>query len=84
MVLAPCSKTSFAWSRLEPREGQFDLDWLERSVNLADHIVTFLVNFSSAPQQVSLPKQMTDELHSNAVAKVHLDVYDVALLEQRK
>jgi beta-galactosidase len=25
----------FAWSRLEPHEGQFELDWLERAVNLA-------------------------------------------------
>jgi beta-galactosidase len=25
----------FAWSRLEPREGRFELDWLEAAVNLA-------------------------------------------------
>lgn len=25
----------FAWSRLEPREGQYDLDWLDRAINLA-------------------------------------------------
>jgi beta-galactosidase len=25
----------FAWSSLEPTEGKFDLDWLERAINLA-------------------------------------------------
>ena len=25
----------FAWSRLEPSEGQYDLDWLERAIDLA-------------------------------------------------
>jgi beta-galactosidase len=25
----------FAWSRIEPREGEYDLDWMERAINLA-------------------------------------------------
>ena len=25
----------FAWSRMEPREGEFDLDWLDRAITLA-------------------------------------------------
>jgi beta-galactosidase len=25
----------FAWTALEPQEGKYDLDWLERAVNLA-------------------------------------------------
>ena len=25
----------YAWSRLEPREGSFDMDWLQRAVDLA-------------------------------------------------
>ncbi len=25
----------FSWSRLEPQEGKYDLDWMERAVNLA-------------------------------------------------
>src|SRR5580704_13609498 len=25
----------FAWSRMEPSDGQYDLDWLERAVNAA-------------------------------------------------
>ena len=50
----------------------------------ADHVVTFLVNFSGTPQDVSLPKQMTDVLHGNTIGKVHLDPYDVAVLDQRK
>ena len=27
--------SEFAWSRMEPREGQYDFDWLERAVALA-------------------------------------------------
>ena len=34
----------FAWSRLEPSEGNYDFDWLERAINLAakHHIVSVL------------------------------------------
>ena len=24
----------FSWSRLEPEEGEFDFDWLERAINI--------------------------------------------------
>ena len=27
----------FAWTALEPEEGKYDLDWLERAINLAGH-----------------------------------------------
>ncbi|MGB8919448.1 MAG: beta-galactosidase, partial [Candidatus Sulfotelmatobacter sp.] len=32
----------FAWSRMEPSEGHYDFDWLERAINLAGkhHIVS--------------------------------------------
>src|SRR5712692_11856923 len=34
----------FAWSRMEPSEGRYDLDWLERAVAVAakHHIVSVL------------------------------------------
>ncbi|HET7102614.1 MAG TPA: beta-galactosidase [Terracidiphilus sp.] len=41
----------FAWSRMEPAEGQFDLDWLERAVRLAEkhHIAVVLGTPADAP-----------------------------------
>lgn len=41
----------FAWSRLEPRDGAFDLDWLDRAITLAGQagIVTVIGTPSAAP-----------------------------------
>ncbi|MGA2535614.1 MAG: beta-galactosidase [Terracidiphilus sp.] len=41
----------FAWSREEPSEGHFDLDWLERAVRLAEkhHIAVVLGTPTDAP-----------------------------------
>ena len=41
----------FAWSRMEPSEGHYDFDWLERAVNLAakHHIVTVLGTPTAGP-----------------------------------
>ena len=41
----------FAWSRMEPAEGQYDLDWLDRAVTLAARhgIYTVLGTPSAAP-----------------------------------
>lgn len=41
----------FAWSRMEPAEGQYDLDWLERAVRLAEkhHIAVVLGTPTDAP-----------------------------------
>lgn len=41
----------FAWSRMEPAEGQFDLDWLERAVELAAEygLVTVMGTPTAAP-----------------------------------
>jgi beta-galactosidase len=41
----------FAWSRMEPEEGTFDFDWLERAVDLAaqHHIVVVLGTPTAAP-----------------------------------
>jgi beta-galactosidase len=41
----------FAWSRMEPVEGRYDLDWLERAVRLAErhHITVVLGTPTDAP-----------------------------------
>jgi len=41
----------FAWSRMEPSEGGYDFDWLERAVNLAakHHIMSVLGTPTAAP-----------------------------------
>ncbi|MFZ0036300.1 MAG: beta-galactosidase, partial [Candidatus Acidiferrales bacterium] len=41
----------FAWSRMEPSEGHYDFDWLERAVNLAGkhHIVSVLGTPTATP-----------------------------------
>lgn len=41
----------FAWSRMEPAEGHYDFDWLERAVNLAarHHIVSVLGTPTATP-----------------------------------
>ena len=43
--------TEFAWSRLEPTEGHYDLDWVERAVRMAEkhHIAVVLGTPSAAP-----------------------------------
>ncbi len=41
----------FAWSRMEPREGVYDLDWLERAVRMAErrHIAVVMGTPTDAP-----------------------------------
>jgi beta-galactosidase len=41
----------FAWSRMEPSEGHYDFDWLERAISLAGkhHIVTVLGTPTATP-----------------------------------
>jgi beta-galactosidase len=41
----------FAWSRMEPSEGQFDFEWLERAIRLAEkhHIAVVLGTPTAAP-----------------------------------
>jgi beta-galactosidase len=43
--------TEFAWSTMEPSEGHYDLDWVERAVRMADkhHIAVVLGTPSAAP-----------------------------------
>jgi beta-galactosidase len=41
----------FAWSRMEPSEGQYDFDWLERAINVAakHHIVSVIGTPTATP-----------------------------------
>src|SRR5579863_4969350 len=41
----------FAWSRMEPSEGKFDFDWLERAINMAaqHHVAIVLGTPTDAP-----------------------------------
>jgi len=41
----------FAWNRMEPREGRYELDWIERAIAMAarHHIVTVLGTPTDAP-----------------------------------
>ena len=41
----------FAWSRMEPSEGHYDLDWLERAISLAarHHIITVVGTPTATP-----------------------------------
>src|ERR1700729_2829445 len=41
----------FAWSRMEPSEGHYDFDWLERAINLAakHHIASVLGTPTATP-----------------------------------
>src|ERR1700678_1576871 len=43
--------TEFAWSTMEPSEGHYDLDWVERAIRMAEkhHIVVVLGTPSAAP-----------------------------------
>lgn len=43
--------TEFAWSRMEPSEGHFDFDWLERAIRLAEkhHVAIVLGTPTAGP-----------------------------------
>jgi beta-galactosidase len=43
--------TEFAWSRMEPSEGHYDFDWLERAINLAakHHIISVVGTPTAGP-----------------------------------
>ncbi len=43
--------TEFAWSRMEPSEGHYDFDWLERAIGLASkhHLVSVLGTPTATP-----------------------------------
>jgi hypothetical protein len=54
----------FAWSRLEPREGEFDVDWLDRAVApAAKHGIWVVVGTSGAAPPAWLTRKYPDTLH---------------------
>jgi len=55
----------FAWSRLEPREGQYDLDWLERAVKLAEqHGIRVVIGTPGAAPPAWLTQRYPDTLRT--------------------
>jgi beta-galactosidase len=57
----------FAWSRMEPGEGHYDLDWLERAIRLAEkhHIAVVIGTPTDAPP-AWLTSKYPDTLGTNA------------------
>jgi beta-galactosidase len=55
----------FAWSRMEPREGQFDLDWLERAIALAaKHNIAVVLGTPTAAPPAWLTQKYPDTLRT--------------------
>ena len=53
----------FAWTALEPKEGQYDLDWLERAVNLAGkHGIYVIIGTPSGAPPVWMATKYPDVL----------------------
>lgn len=53
----------FAWTALEPEEGHYDLDWLERAINLAgQHGIYVILGTPSAAPPVWMAKKYPDIL----------------------
>ena len=57
--------SEFAWSRMEPREGQYDLDWLERAIALAaKHGIAVVVSTPGAAPPAWLTQKYPDTLRT--------------------
>jgi beta-galactosidase len=53
----------FAWSRMEPSEGQFDFDWLEKAVDMAgQHHVAIVLGTPTAAPPAWLTQKYPDTL----------------------
>ena len=57
----------FAWSRMEPQEGQFDLDWLDRSISLAaKHNISVVLGTPAAAPPAWLTQKYPDTLKTES------------------
>jgi len=55
----------FAWSRMEPAEGQYDLDWLERAITAAaKHGIVTVIGTPSAAPPVWLTQRYPETLRT--------------------
>ncbi|WP_373694134.1 beta-galactosidase [Edaphobacter paludis] len=60
----------FAWTALEPQEGKYDLDWLERAINLAgQHGIYVIVGTPTAGPPVWMATKYPDILVTEANGK---------------
>ena len=53
----------FSWSKLEPKEGKYDLDWMERAINLAgEHGIYVVIGTPSCAPPQWLSEKYPDSL----------------------
>ncbi|HZU85599.1 MAG TPA: beta-galactosidase, partial [Polyangiaceae bacterium] len=53
----------FAWSRMEPEEGRYDLDWLERAIDAAaSHGIDTVIGTPTAAPPAWLTRKYPDTL----------------------
>ncbi len=63
----------FAWSRLEPREGQFEFDWLDRAVQtLAEAGLQVILGTPTAAPPHWLVRKYPEVLQRDAAGQLHL------------
>ncbi len=63
----------FSWSRLEPQEGKYDLDWMERAVNLAgQHGIYVIIGTPTAGPPVWMATKYPDIMVTDANGKHEL------------
>ena len=61
---------NFAWSALEPKEGDYELDWLERAINLAgQHGIYVILGTPSAGPPVWMATKYPDIMVSDVNGK---------------
>ena len=59
----------FAWSRMEPKEGQYDLDWLDHAVAAAaKHDIYTVIGTPTAAPPAWLTQKYPETLRMNATA----------------
>jgi beta-galactosidase len=60
----------FSWTELEPQEGKYDLDWLERAINLAgQHGIYVVVGTPSAGPPVWMSTKYPDIMQTDSMGK---------------